>query len=264
MSSSAKYGPWAIVAGASDGTGAAFAVELARQGINLVLVARRQSMLEELAAQLDVKTRVVTLDLSTPTAAAELFAATEDLEIGLLVYNAGADALNLPLLSRELAEVRGMVERNCTNVLEASYRFGQRMVDRGRGGILLVTSGAAWAGAAGLAPYGATKAFDLVLAESLWAEWRGAGVDVLGLVLGATDTPSLRRSLQTHGGNMGELADPAAIATEAIAHLGDGPTWSYGMPEPTGGSPFGALPRRQAVELMSAGTAAMYADPEVR
>jgi short-subunit dehydrogenase len=233
---------------------------LAARGVNLVLVARRRPLLEELAAQLDVETRVVTLDLSLPTAAAELFEATGDLEIGLLVYNAGADAINLPLLSRELSEVRGMVERNCTNVLEASYRFGGRMVARGRGGILLVTSGAAWAGAKGLAPYGATKAFDLVLAESLWAEWRDAGVDVLGLVLGATDTPSLRRSLQTHGGNMGDLADPAAIAAEAIEHLGDGPTWSYGMPDPEGPSPLGALARRTAVELMSAGAASMYAD----
>ena len=260
MGTAEAYGPWAIIAGASDGTGAAFAAELARRGIKLVLVARRRPLLEELAARLPVESRVVTLDLSTPTAAEELFRATEDLEIGLLVYNAGADAVNLPLLQRGLDEVRGMVARNCSNVLEATYRLGERMAARGRGGILLVTSGAAWAGGAGLAPYAATKAFDLVLAESLWAEWRTSGVDVLALVLGATDTPSLRRSLETHGGDMGELADPAAIALEAIDHLADGPTWSYGMPDPAGPSPLGGLPRRTAVELMSAGAAAMYAD----
>jgi short-subunit dehydrogenase len=260
MSTSDRYGPWAVIAGASDGTGAAFAVELARRGVNLVLVARRRALLDELAAQLPVQTRVVTLDLSMPTAIDELVQATADLEIGLLVYNAGADPVNLHLLDRDLDEVRGMVIRNCNNVMEASQRFGGEMVARGRGGIILVTSGAAWAGGALLIPYAATKAFDLVLAESLWAEWRASGVDVLALVLGATDTPSLRRSLDKHGGHMGELADPSAVALEAIEHLGDGPTWSYGMPNPAGPSPFGGLDRRTAVELMSAGAAAMHAD----
>lgn len=260
MSTADSYGPWAVIAGASDGTGAALAMELARRGVNLVLVARRRPLLDELAAQLAVETRVVTLDLSTPSAIAELVRATDDLEIGLLVYNAGADTVNLPLLDREIEELRGFVVRNCSNVLEASYEFGGRMVTRGRGGVLLVTSGAAWAGGAGLAPYGATKAFDLVLAESLWAEWRASGVDVLGLVLGATDTPSLHRSLEKHGGHMDDLADPAAVATEALDHLADGPTWAYGMPDPGGPSPFATLSRRVAVELMSAGAAAMHAD----
>lgn len=260
MGTSDGYGPWAVIAGASDGTGAAFAEELARRGVNLVLVARRRPMLEELAARLPVETRVVMLDLTSPAAIDELVQATDDLEVGLLVYNAGADTVNLPLLSRALDEVRGMVVRNCANVVEASYRFGARMVERGHGGILLITSGAAWAGGAGLAPYAATKAFDLVLAESLWAEWRASGVDVLALVLGATDTPSLRRSLETHGGDMGQLADPVAVAVEALDHLADGPTWSYGMPDPSGPSPFAGLSRRAAVELMSAGASAMYAD----
>jgi short-subunit dehydrogenase len=252
------YGPWAVVAGASDGTGAAFAEALAGHGINLVLVARRQTLLAELAAGLSVETRVVPMDLSTPNAIAELAAATDDLEIGLVVYNAGADSVNLPLLDRELDELRGFIQRNCTCVLEACHHFGGRMVERGRGGLILVTSGAAWAGGSRLAVYGATKAFDLVLAESLWAEWRDRGVDVLSLVLGPTDTPSLQQSLAAHGGRLDGLADPSAVAEEAIAHLADGPTWSYGMPDPAGPSPLGSLPRRVAVELMSAGSAALF------
>lgn len=258
MSVSDRYGPWAVVAGASDGTGAAFAERLAAQGINVVLVARRRAMLDELAARLDVETRVVALDLSAPTAIRELAEATSDLEVGLLVYNAGADTVNRELLDRDLDELRGFVHRNCTAVLEAAHHFGGHMVARGRGGVVLVTSGAAWAGGHGLSVYGATKAFDLVLAESLWAEWRGHGVDVLALVLGPTDTPSLHRSLERSGGRMDGLADPAAVAAEAIAHLADGPTWSYGMPDPLGASPLASLPRRQAVELMSAGAAAVH------
>jgi short-subunit dehydrogenase len=256
------YGPWALVAGASDGTGAAFAEDLARRGVNVVLIARRRPLLEELAARLDVETRIVVLDLSADDAGEALAAATADLEIGLVVYNAGADPSSALLLDQPLADLQSMVRRNCSTVLDVCHRFGTPMVERGRGGLVLVTSGAAWAGASHVAAYGATKAFDLVLAEGLWAEWHDRGVDVLALVLGATDTPSLRRSLERHGGDFGELADPAAIVGEALDHLADGPTWSYGMPDPTGGSPFGPLPRRQAVELMSLGSAAMFADGE--
>ena len=263
MSLVERYGPWAVVAGASDGVGAAFAEALAAEGVNVVLVARRQALLDELAARLPVQTRVVTLDLSAPSAISDLAAATDDLEIGSLFFNAGADTVNKLLLDRDLDELRGFVQRNCTAVVEACHHFGGRMAARGRGGVVLVTSGAAWAGGSHLAVYGATKAFDLVLAESLWAEWRELGVDVLSLVLGPTDTPSFHRSLAAHGARgFDGMADPADVAATALAQLGNGPTWSYGMPEPTGPSPLGGLPRRQAVELMSAGHAATFAPPE--
>lgn len=254
------YGPWAVVAGASDGTGAAFAHELAARGVHVVLVARRRALLEELAASLPVESRVVVLDLSQPGAADELAATTASLDVGLVVYNAGADPHSTPFLDQPFEDLQSLVHRNCATVLETSHRFGARLVARGRGGLVLVTSGAAWVGGATIAAYGATKAFDLVLGEALWAEWRPHGVDVLSLVLGATDTPSLRRTLEQHGGDLGELAQPADVAREALDHLADGPTWSYGMPDPQGPSPFGPLPRRQAVELMSQATGAL-SDP---
>ncbi len=254
------YGPWAVVAGASDGTGAALARELGRRGVNVVLVARRRALLEELAAELPVDTRVVALDLSADDAAESLASATADLEVGLVVFNAGADAHGTTFLEQPIDDLRGLIRRNCTTVMETCHRFGAPMVARGRGGLVLVTSGAAWAGGSHVAAYGATKAFDLVLAESLWAEWHHAGVDVLALVLGATDTPSLRRLLERHGGSFGELADPDDVAVEALDHLADGPSWIYGFPDPTGASPLGALPRRQAVELLSMGSAAMHRD----
>lgn len=252
-----KYGPWAVVLGASDGTGAAFAAEIAARGVGVVLVARRGPLLEEVAAELHAGTRVVVLDLSAADAGAKLAAATADLDIGLVVYNAGADEYNTPFLEQPLDGLRTLVARNCLSVLDICHRLGHRLVDRGSGGLILVTSGAAWVGGANLAAYGASKAFDLVLAEALWAEWRTANVDVLALVLGATDTPSLRRLLARRGGALSDLASAADVAKEGLDHLADGPTWSIGMPEP-GSSPFGAMPRRDAVELMTAAASATH------
>lgn len=254
-----KYGPWAIIAGGSDGVGAAFAHELATRGVNIVLVARRAPVLEAFAdgirAQHDVEVRTVALDLSAAAAMSELERITADLEVGLFVYNAGSDDYSAEFLDKDLNNHLSLVHRNCTSVLEATYRFGAPMVARGRGAVVLLTSGAAWAGGATHATYGATKAFDLILAESLWAEWHPKGVDVLSLVLGATDTPSLHRALGARATSRADLADPADVAREALDHLADGPTWLFGSENPTGGSPFGSIDRRDAVLAMSRGTA---------
>jgi short-subunit dehydrogenase len=258
------YGPWAVVAGASDGIGAAFARQLADRGVNIVLVARRRAALDHVAAGLAVETRTVVLDLAGDEATADLATATDDLAVGLLVYNAGADPHSTLVLDTPVADLRSLVRRNCNTVVASCHHFGRRLVEQGHGGVVLVTSGAAWAGARHVATYAATKAFDLVLAEGLWAEWRDRGVDVLALVLGATDTPSLHRLLERHGGDFGPLADPDAVVAEALEHLGDGPTWSYGMPDPGGASPLASLPRRDAVLLMSRGSAAVFADGGAR
>jgi len=183
-----RYGPWAVIAGASEGTGAAFAEALAAHGVDVVLVARREAALEELASRLPVSSRVVVLDLSDIDAGDRLAAATADLDVGLLVFNAGADDHSTPMLDQPLDDLRALVRRNCSTVLDACHQIGGRIVERGRGGVILVTSGAAWAGGGNIAAYGATKAFDLLLAEALWAEWRPRGVDVQALVLGARPT----------------------------------------------------------------------------
>ena len=254
------YGPWGIVAGGSDGVGAAFAHAMAARGMNVVLVARRVPVLEafadEIRAQRGVEVRTVAIDLSAAEALSELEQVTADLEVGLFVYNAGGDDSSAAFLDKDLDTHLSLVHRNCTNVLEATYRFGAPMVARGRGAVVLVTSGAAWAGGATLAAYGATKAFDLILAEGLWAEWRASGVDVLGLVLGVTDTPSMHRVLDPKGGPHGPIADPRDVAEEALEHLSEGPTWICGTENPTGGSPFGAMDRRAAVLAMSRGASA--------
>jgi short-subunit dehydrogenase len=253
-----RYGPWGLVAGASDGTGAAFAEELAARGVNVVLVARRQPLLEELAVRLPTETRVVVQDLSAPDAAQALADTTADLDVGSLVYNAGADDQIVPLVEQPLEALHRLVQLNCLTVLDLCHHFGGRLVARGRGGLVIASSGAAWVGGANLAAYGASKAFELILTESLWAEWRDHGVDALALVMGATDTPTMRKTLAARGGTMDHLTPAIDVAREALDHLADGPTWSCGMPDPQGAGPFGALPRRQAVELMTKATEAVH------
>ena len=193
-----KYGPWAVVAGASVGIGAEFCRRVAAEGVNVVLVSRRADRLELLAKELHaehgVDTRVAAIDLSVTGAEADMFGATDGIEVGLFVYNAGADTINTYFLDAPAEDWLAMVRRNCSLPLLASHHYGGEMVARKRGGILLVTSGAAWAGGGRITTYGGTKAFDLVFAEGLWAELRGDGIDVLALVVGATDTPSLRGS----------------------------------------------------------------------
>jgi short-subunit dehydrogenase len=252
-----RYGPWGIVAGGSDGTGIAFGHEMAARGISVVLVARRAGILAAAAAEIraahGAEVCAVTLDLSGPDTIAALARATADLEVGLFICNAGADDAPGPFLGKDLDQHLAMVRRNCASVLEAAHRFGAPMAARGRGGLIVVTSGAAWAGGAAMAVYGASKAFDLVLAEALWAEWQPSGVDVLALVLGRTDTPSLRRLLDAAGQSPDGLASPADVARTALDHLPDGPTWIYGSPDPSGPPPLSGLTRRAAVQSLSHG-----------
>ena len=234
---SEQYGPWALVLGASNGTGSAFAREVAQQGVNVVLVSRRQAALDEVAdairSETGVEARAVAVDLASDSAAAQVIEATADLDIGMLMYNAGADPDSRPFLDAAVDASLAMVQRNCVVPLQLCHHYAPSMVERGRGGIVLVSSAAGLNGMANMAAYGATKAFDVVFAEALWAELNEKGVDVLALVLAATDTPAFREHLADRGMSTAP-GEPIPIpnvtssedtAREAIANLTNGPTW---------------------------------------
>jgi len=255
-----RYGPWALVAGASEGVGAAFARGVAELGINVVLLARRQTVLDEVAASIaaatGVEVRAVAVDLADDDAMASLAAATHDLEVGLLMYCAGADPSYRHFLAEPVETALAMVARNCARPVELCHHFAGPMAARGAGGIVLVSSGGGLIGAPNMVAYGATKAFDMVMAEALWAELHDQGVDVLGLVLGLTDTPALRR-LMVKRGQLASLDDPVtgaasaeAVAADAIANLANGPTWLAGDDVRLGFAHLGAMPRNDAVQLM--------------
>jgi uncharacterized protein len=267
----ARYGPWALVAGASDGVGAAFASGLAERGVNVVLLARRQTVLDGVAAEIEShtssQTRTLSIDLAQPGAASAIAAATSDLDVGFLVYCAGADPDFRPFLANSIEAAEAMVQRNCVVPMQLCHHFARPMVERGRGGIVIFGSGAGLVGGPNMVAYGASKAFDMVFAEALWSELRDTGVDVLGLILGKTDTPALRR-LEHARGQIPSPADvpPGAAAVgdviaEAFENLGNGPTWMVGDDMRAAAQFLASLPRKQAVELLArAAAAAMGSD----
>src|SRR6266478_3522133 len=183
MASLKSYGEWALVTGASAGIGTAFTRELAAQSVNVVLVARRADRLEALAAELrekhGVKTRVVPAE--------RLLEWVRDLEIGILVNNAGFSMVGrFERVPRE--KILGMIRVNCLAVAGLTHAFLPAMQARRRGAVIIVSSVAGYQPLGFAATYGATKAFDLMLGEALWAENRSTGVDVLALSPGPVDT----------------------------------------------------------------------------
>jgi uncharacterized protein len=261
-----KYGPWALVAGASDGLGAAFAAGLAERGVNVVLLARRQAVLDQVAAQIEsqtgAQTRTLAVDLGQQGAASAIAEATRDLEIGFLVYCAGADPNYRPFLDNSIEAAEAMVHRNCMVPMQLCHHFAPAMVERGSGGIVIFSSGAALAGSPNMVSYSASKAFDMVFAEALWAELHDKGVDVLGLMLGKTNTPALRELEYSRGQISSPDEVPAGassvdeVIAEAFENLTNGPTWMAGEMMRAGAQMIASLTRNQAVELFTQAAAA--------
>ena len=134
------YGPWALVAGASEGVGSTFAAEVARRGLNVVLLSRRPAVLDEIAAEItaesSVEARTLAVDLTAPDAAHRIIEATDDIDVGLLMYNAGANIEHRPFLEASRQVAVAQVQRNCVVPTELCHHFAAPMVARGRGGII--------------------------------------------------------------------------------------------------------------------------------
>jgi short-subunit dehydrogenase len=223
-----RYGPVALIAGASEGIGAAFAWELAGSGFDVVLVARRAERLEELAASIrsahPVGVRTVACDLEQAAAADAIEHACRDQEVGLLVYNAAASVVGRFLELPIATHVRS-VHVNALGLVRLAHAFGRPMAARGRGGIVVMSSLTAFQGTPLVASYGATKAFDLALAEGLWGELEESGIDVLACCPGATSTPGYERATprRTPTPHTPKPQTAAEVAREALAALGHRP-----------------------------------------
>jgi short-subunit dehydrogenase len=207
--------------------GAAYARELASRGLNLLLIARREELLQalakELAEQYKVRTKPLVLDLSVHDAAEQIIQHTMDLNIGLLVYNAAFSAVG-PFLQGSMEDHMRELHTNIHSPFKLAYLLGQHLLRRGQGGILLMSSLSAFQGAAYISMYAATKAFNIVLAESLWEEWRTQGVDVLVCITGAVKTPNYVASEPKPTGRFSDATmQPERVAQEALAALGRQP-----------------------------------------
>lgn len=243
-----RYGPWALVTGASDGIGRAIAEQLAQDGFNLVLVARRQEALDALAAELGrvgVETRVVASDLGPRGGAAKLNEATVDLDIGLVVAAAGFGTSGA-LLDAPLETELDMIDLNCRSVVEISSVFGRRLANRGRGGLVLFSSVLAFQGAAGAANYAATKAFVQTLADGLSRELKPLGVDVLATAPGPTHSGFASRANM----KMGFAASTKDVARATIAALGRSGTVFPGFVAKLLGWSLAPLPRWARTTIM--------------
>lgn len=264
MSFAERYGPWALILGASEGVGAEYARAMAERGVNVALLARRQSALDAVAADIraatGVSTRTIALDLAAPDAMANIAAATDDLVVGMVMYCAGADPGYGPFLAGPVEAPLALVHRNCVVPMQVCHHFAGPMVTRGGGGIMLVSSAGGLVGGPNMVAYGASKAFDIVFGEALWAELHDQGVDVLSLVLGVTDTPALRRTLAARGlldspddtTPIPGAATPEQVVQRALDHLTDGPTCFATEQLDQTALRMGAMSRSDAVKALIA------------
>jgi short-subunit dehydrogenase len=214
-----RYGPWAVVTGASSGIGRELAAGLADAGLNLVLVARRQAVLEKLAGELadkyDVEARVIAADLALETGVAAVKSGTADLDVGLLIASAGFGTSG-PFLDGSLAQELEMLDVNCRALFVLTHHFGRRFARRGRGGIVLMSSIVGLQGMPYAAHYAATKAYVQTLGEALHVELAPYGIDVLASAPGPVHSGFAERA----GQRMGAAMAPADVVKPTLDALG--------------------------------------------
>lgn len=213
-----KYGPWAVVTGASNGIGREMAREIARRGVNVVLAARRRPELEELGRELrdqfGMDALVFARDLADPSARQALMDVTSSLDVGLVVPAAGFGSGGL-FEHSSLEREQEMIEVNITAVLDIVHGFVPRLIRRGRGGIILWSSITAFSGVPYSAHYAATKAWNQSLAEGLHLELKKHRIDVLSSAPATVNTGFADAAGLSAGG-----AGPESVARATVRALG--------------------------------------------
>lgn len=245
-----RYGPWALVTGASEGIGRSFAAALAQQGFHLVLVARRSHLLEALADNLTqahgTQCEVLAADLSTAEGVAEVLDRTARHDVGLVVCSAGFGTAGC-FLEGDIGEELDMLRVNCGASTALSWGFGRRFRSRGRGGLILLSSIVAFQGVPRSAHYAATKSYVQTLAEGLRAEWADRGIDVLAVAPGPVATGFARRA----GLTMGRAENPDVVAAESLNALGRRGTARPGLLAKVLGYSLAMTPRWGRIRIMA-------------
>jgi uncharacterized protein len=260
----AKYGPWAVVIGAAQGLGAEFSRQIAELGLSTVMVALEDDELGGLSGTLQrqygIETRTVVGDITARDTQDQLVSATSDLDVGLVVYNAGLAVRGL-WLDTSLSDHMRMIETNVRSPLLVLREFVPAMAARERGGIVLLSSMSGLQGSPLLATYAATKAYSLNLALSLWDELRPLGIDVTALVPGATDTPGFRESSPRTSRLTPKPMRVEPVVRAALEALGSRPAVVAGAANKAGSLLFGRLlPSRISTTFMGRTMRSMYGD----
>ncbi len=259
-----RYGPWALVTGATKGLGAEFARQIGDRGLNLVLVARGRDELARVAGEVrgrsHVEVKTVVADLCRQEFMEALRRETDGLEVGLLVCNAAHPLVGL-FFEQSLEDKLKTVEVNCRAPTMLVHEYGAGMLARGRGGIILLSSGSALQGVAYTASYAASKAYNLILAESLWEELRERGVDVLGFMPGATRTPGFEQSRpRLERSSLAPVSEAGPVVAEGLRVLGRTPSWIPGRRNRWSLTlAQRLLPRRRLIQLVGGNMRQWYA-----
>ncbi len=214
-----KYGPWALVTGASSGIGRELALRLAEAGLNVVLTARRVPVLDELAGQIraefGVQTRVQGADLARQEGTGLVLEAVKDLDVGLFVAAAGFGTSGLFAESDRQQELE-MLRVNCESLFVLSHHFSRVFSKAQRGGMILLSSIVGFQGVPYAAHYAATKAYVQSLAEGLAVELKPLGVDVLAAAPAPVDSGFAERAKM----QMGMSMKPADVGVPILKALG--------------------------------------------
>jgi uncharacterized protein len=268
----ARYGTWAVVAGASMGIGAALSHEAARRGLNVVLLARGKEQLEataaEVAARHGVEVRAIAADLASPDIGDIVADATGDLDVGLFVYNAAVGP-NSRFIDGDLGLHLLSVDVNCRTPVILCHHFGNRLAARGRGGIVMISSMGGTQGAVNFSTYNAGKAFEWILTESLWTELADADVDAVTVFVGATSSLNYNSFMETLDPELCNRPDtddpldrarsrltrpstPDEVATASYDGLGRGPVAYVSPDDEFVSRRCFSLPRDQATRVWRA------------
>ncbi len=254
MSYPQRYGPWALVVGAAVGLGAEFSRQLAERGLNLIMVALEKDELDTLATDVaqrhGVRTHAITGDITDAEVLESVARLVGDVELGMIVYNAGLSVCGR-WLDTPLERHRKVIDINVTAMMTVLHRFVPPMIERGRGGVVLLSSMSGLLGTPMYGSYAGTKALTLNLAETLWDEWRPHGVDVVAVIPGPTDTPGYRADAPRQIRRSPKVLPVGPVVAEGLAALGKQPSVIPGRANRFSGLLLSRwLPRKKAVGIM--------------
>jgi len=258
-----RFGTLALVVGASEGLGAAWAKALAAKGLDLVLVARRKELSEAMASELEgrhkIKTQIVCCDLATPEAVPFILESLANRKPSFFVYNAASSYIG-SFIETPLSKHLEVESVNISSLIKLIYTLAADMLQQRQGGMVVMSSLAGFQGSGFLATYAASKAFGRILAESLWYEWKEKGVDIIACCAGAIATPNY---IATAPQKISSLAPkpqtPEKVVEECLHRIGKTPSFVSG-----GGNRLATffmqhiLPRSLAIRIMGDTARKMY------